>query len=265
MPLITDITTIRVVVAITTPSKVRKERSLCVLSASRAIQKASRAVTQALYSSPYLRRGCFASDCPAIEVSKETPVTSLSPDGLAVLNHFFVPGNPAIADLDDAMGAGGDVTLMGHQDDCVAGLMKAIKQIHDFFAGGGIEVSGRLICEDNGGIIDQGAGDCDPLPLAPGKLIGAMVHAVAQFHHAKHLVSALEPFFGRSPVVDERQFDIVECRGARQQVEGLEDKPDFLITNIGKFVVRQFADQPSVQPVLAVGGGVKAADQVHQR
>ena len=42
----TDITTISVVVAITTPSRVRKERSLCVRNASSAIQKASREVTQ---------------------------------------------------------------------------------------------------------------------------------------------------------------------------------------------------------------------------
>ena len=44
----TDITTMSVVVAMTTPSRVRKERSLCVRSASSAIQNASRAVTQRL-------------------------------------------------------------------------------------------------------------------------------------------------------------------------------------------------------------------------
>src|SRR5271157_1120719 len=44
MPLMMDITTMRVVVAITTPRRVRKERSLCARKASRAIQKASRVV-----------------------------------------------------------------------------------------------------------------------------------------------------------------------------------------------------------------------------
>src|ERR1035441_10151424 len=46
MPLTTDMTTINVVVAMTTPSNVRKDRSLWLRSASSAIQKASRAVTQ---------------------------------------------------------------------------------------------------------------------------------------------------------------------------------------------------------------------------
>ena len=89
------------------------------------------------------------------------------------------------------MGAGGDVMLVRNQNDCVTRLMEAVKQIHDFFASGGIEISGRLIGQDNRGIIDQGTGNRDALPLAPGKLIGAMVHAVAQFHHAKHIVGAL--------------------------------------------------------------------------
>src|ERR1051326_4200395 len=81
MPLMTDITTIRVVVAITTPRSVRKERSLCVFKASRAIQKASRAVTQALYNSPYLRRECFAGACPVIGVSTESPLGRVVPGG----------------------------------------------------------------------------------------------------------------------------------------------------------------------------------------
>src|SRR5438445_5919377 len=57
MPLTMDMTTMRVVVEITTPSKVRKERSLWERSASTAIQKASRAVTQRLVCSRRTRCG----------------------------------------------------------------------------------------------------------------------------------------------------------------------------------------------------------------
>ena len=47
-------TTMSVVVAITTPRRVRKERSLCARKASRAIQKASRVATR--NPEPTLRR-----------------------------------------------------------------------------------------------------------------------------------------------------------------------------------------------------------------
>src|SRR5208337_2146146 len=46
MPFTTDITTISVVVAMTTPSRVRKDRSLWLRSSPRAFQKASRTATQ---------------------------------------------------------------------------------------------------------------------------------------------------------------------------------------------------------------------------
>ena len=53
--------------------------------------------------------------------------------------------------------------------------------------------------------------------------------------------------------------------GARKQVEGLEDEADFLVADAGQLIVVKFADQLAVEPVLALGRGVEAADQVHQR
>ena len=65
--------------------------------------------------------------------------------------------------------------------------------------------------------------------------------------------------------VNQRQFHIVQSGGARQQVEGLEDKTDFFVPNVGEFVVFQLTDLLTVQPVLAAAGRIQAADQVHQR
>ena len=51
----------------------------------------------------------------------------------------------------------------------------------------------------------------------------------------------------------------------RQQVEGLKDESDFLVADAGQLIVVQFAHQLSVQPVLALGGRIKAPDEVHER
>ena len=66
-------------------------------------------------------------------------------------------------------------------------------------------------------------------------------------------------------VVDERQLDIVQRGGAGEQVEGLEDESDLLVADAGEFIVVQFADEVTVQPVVALAGGIEAADEVHQR
>ena len=37
--------------------------------------------------------------------------------------------------------------------------------------------------------------------------------------------------------IDERKLHVVQCRRARQQVEGLEDEPDLLVANPCQLVV----------------------------
>src|SRR5208337_116158 len=74
MPLMMDMTTIRVVVAITTPSRVRKERSLCVRSVSTAIRKPSREVTQMPVRRPTRGSGLSRSACDWLSTATKTPI-----------------------------------------------------------------------------------------------------------------------------------------------------------------------------------------------
>ena len=54
--------------------------------------------------------------------------------------------------------------------------------------------------------------------------------------------------------INQRQLDVVQRGGARQQIEGLKNKSDFFIANARQFVVVQFADQLLVQPILPFEG-----------
>ena len=64
-------------------------------------------------------------------------------------------------------------------------------------------------------------------------------------------LGALDPLLGGHAGIDQRQFHVVQRRGSRQQVEGLEYEADFLVADAGQFVVIQFADQLAVQPIVA--------------
>ncbi len=57
----------------------------------------------------------------------------------------------------------------------------------------------------------------------------------------------------------------MEGSGAGEQIEGLKDEADLLVADAGELVVVQLADQLAVEPVFALGRGVKAADEVHER
>ena len=76
---------------------------------------------------------------------------------------------------------------------------------------------------------------------------------------------ALAPFLGRHAGVDQRQLDVVQGAGAREQVERLEDEADLLVADPGQLGVGQVRHALPVEPVLARRGRVEAADHVHQR
>jgi len=57
----------------------------------------------------------------------------------------------------------------------------------------------------------------------------------------------------------------VQRGGAGQQVEGLEDEADLLVADARQLVVVHVADQLPVDVVVALGGRIQAADQVHER
>jgi hypothetical protein len=78
------------------------------------------------------------------------------------------------------------------------------------------------------------------------------------------MLGPLEALVGRHAGIDQGQFDIVQRRGARQQVEGLEHEADFLVADARQFVVRHVADQVAVDVVLPAGRRIQTADQVHQ-
>ena len=92
-----------------------------------------------------------------------------------------------------------------------------------------------------------------------------MRHAIGQIDGGKRLFGHLVPLGSGNAAVDQRQFDIVQGRGSRQQVESLKDKAHFLIANASQLVVIHFRDVLTVQDVFAFTRRVQTANQIHQR
>ena len=67
-----------------------------------------------------------------------------------------------------------DVGLVGDENDSVALLIEAFEQRHDLFTGFGIEVAGWLVGQDDRRIVDQCAGNCDPLALSAREFVRLM-------------------------------------------------------------------------------------------
>ena len=60
-------------------------------------------------------------------------------------------------------------------------------------AGARVQVAGRLVRQENGRLVDQGAGNRDPLLLAARELVREVVHAVAESYRIQHVSCAGMP------------------------------------------------------------------------
>src|SRR3712207_4001869 len=125
---------------ITTPSMVRMLRSRLARSASRATRQASAILTGRPPASRGVRRG----------------------------------DDQAVAHDDLPAGPGGDLAVVGDQDDGDTVGVQRFEQRQHGLAGGRVEVAGGLVGQQHRRAGDQGAGDGDALLLAAGHLVGAV-------------------------------------------------------------------------------------------
>src|SRR2546421_6228249 len=65
--------------------------------------------------------------------------------------------------------------------------------------------------------------------------------------------------------VDHRDFDILQRRSPRQEVEGLEDEPDLMTPDARKLPVRVTRNVLAPQAVAPIRRLVEAAEDVEQR
>ena len=99
-------------------------------------------------------------------------------------------------------------------------------------AGGRVEVPGRLVGEEELGAIDEGAGDGDPLLLAPGQL-GREVVAAAGEPDAREQV--LRPRGGVALAAElEGNLDVLLRAQRRNQLKALEHEPNFLAADAAR-------------------------------
>ena len=68
------------------------------------------------------------------------------------------------------------------------------------------------------------------------------MHSLFQIDRVSDCAPRSQPRLARDAGIDQRQFHVVQRRGAGQQIEGLKDEPDFLVADARKLVVVHFAD-----------------------
>src|SRR4051794_39461102 len=201
------------------------------------------------YQNSFMTETCFCASRPTPSMSSETVVTriteividrlrrnprpiSLSMNwkrtgadlsaGVAVDAAVLVANQAAVLHLDDPLAHLVDdlVVVRGHHDRR-PGAVDPVEQAHDADAGGGVEVSGRLVGQQDRRAVDEGARDGDPLLLAARQLVREPALLAREPDQVEHLGHRVRDRVPRLADHLQRERDVLEHRLVRQQAEVL--------------------------------------------
>src|ERR1043165_3879871 len=174
----------------------------------------------------------------------------------------------AVAHLDDAAAHGGGLRVVrDHDDGLVEAVVHLLKHVQDDGRVLAVEVAGRLVGEDDGGLRDDGAGEWGSLLLAAGKLQRLGVHLVFELEHAEDFASA----FGVAAAVFAAavyafgELEVAFGGEGREEVEALEVEADFASADVGAARVRGGCAVFVVHDDASASRGEQAAEEVQHR
>ena len=116
-------------------------------------------------------------------------------------------------------------------------------------------------------LVDQRAGDGHALLLPAGKLVGMMIGALARPTISSACVarSRCSRAGDAAMHVKHRQLDIFQRGRAREQIEALENKADFLVADVRQLIAVQSRNIHAIQQIMsALVGRSRQPMHVHQ-
>ena len=180
--------------------------------------------------------------------------------GLAAIRN-----DDSVAHRDDAVGEGGHVRLVCHQHDRQAALaIERLNGRHDLVRGPRVEVSRRLVRQQDRRIVDEGPRDRDPLLLAARQLAREAALPVRQPEQLERLLR-VHGAVREVSRVEQRQGDVLDRARAREQVEILKDESDATAPDARERGFVEGRDVDRLEEVPAARRPVEAAEDVHQR
>ena len=168
-------------------------------------------------------------------------------------------------DFDDPLGVGGHLQIVGDQDQGMPTPVQLLQDRHHFLATAAIQRPGRLIGQDHLAAIHQGPRDADPLLLAAGELSRLVMRPITQPQPLQQLPGARPALLLVQTGIDGGNFHVADRIQVREQVIALEDETKVMAAQGGQLVGGELAGRTPLDAVLATGGAIQTAQNVHQR
>ena len=140
--------------------------------------------------------------------------------------------------------------------------MKIGEEINDAIAGGGIEVAGGLVGEEEAGAGDEGAGEGDALLLAAGEFAGAMGEAMGESDFVEGGGGAGQRVAFAAD--EERHGDVLLSGELGEERLNLPDEADVGVAEVGELIGVELGEVLLVEEDLAGSGVVESAEEMEE-
>jgi 23S rRNA pseudouridine1911/1915/1917 synthase len=127
-----------------------------------------------------------------------------------------------------------------------------------------VEVAGGLVGQEEGGAVNQGAGNGGPLHFAAAHLVGEGVGPGGQTDEVEHFRGAVAGLAGFLTAEQEGQFGVLDGRHGRKEIEKLEDNAEAFAAVSGEGGIVGPVESEAVHVDFAGGRLVESAEQVEQ-
>src|SRR4051794_10909062 len=146
-------------------------------------------------------------------------------------NDRMIAQNASITHFNDALCVLRHLRLVGDEHDGDSLIVQLLKERHYLNGHVTVEISGRLIGQQQPGLRHERTRDRDALLLTTRELARLVIQPVAEPHPTQRLGSELSGVqLSPAPIVEQRKLDVVEGARSCQQVETLEYEPELLIS-----------------------------------
>src|SRR3989441_5535379 len=131
----------------------------------------------------------------------------------------------AISDVEHAIRDARNPSVVGDNDYGLLEIsVQSLEEIQDFLAGLGVELSGRLVCQEQGWIVRQGDCDGDPLLLAAAQLVRPMTRPLGEADEIEEFLRPSLPCRGVFGGEAHWQLDVLLGGERWDEVEELENE-----------------------------------------
>ena len=137
---------------------------------------------------------------------------------------------------DDAVGTCAHFVLVRDEQNRAAFSVQVVEEVQDVLGAFAVQVPGRFVRQQHGGVLHERAGNGDALLLPPGEFVGFVVQPFAQPHALQGASRQPLAFTHGRATVRQGEFHVLQGAGAGQQVERLEHEPDPFVPNTGQAV-----------------------------